>query len=485
MSDQRERVLDAMDETMDRLEDEEDVAYAEVGGVYVEKSDAVVTEDGVRTSTSFPETGVWLRVFANGAADYRYTTTLTDEAIEDEIGRAVRGGKYLAQEQPDRVDVSTLHRDVHQGWATEGVDERPLEEKLERLGDAFQRATGDIDVERVRLNYSDAHLDQSVITSSGSSVRTVTDRAQVQTVLQPADAPKVTRHFGSTRGLGFFEEVDDHFEDIAASVRRMREAASTTLTGEHDVVLSPRAAGQLLAFASHYLEQDVDYQGLSPYAVGERIGPDGLTVEDTVHAGSWAAAAYDAECRPTQPVTLVRDGVVENFLHNTASAAAEGVFPAGNAVQSLGLDNPPRIHVRHLDVETGDAAAEALRADATVYVEEFGEPWYSQEFERVQRPGFMPPSVMYAKKVDEKTIELEDVACASLPVAEGYRLDDGERGERLEGVALEYTPETLGRVDGIGRTRATHTGVDEKHKSHLPYAVTAPALSLRASLVEN
>jgi TldD protein len=485
MSDPHTEVFDAIDRALDRLEANEDVAYAEVGGVYQEKSDAVVTEDGVRNSLSFPETGLWLRVFANGAADYRYTTTLTDEALEDEIDRAVRGGKYLAQETPARVDTESIHRGVHDGWATAGVDEWSLEEKLDRLAAAFEDATEGVDLERVRLNYTDAHVEQSLVTTTGSSVRTVLDRAAVRTVVQPTDAPKIQRHYGTTRGLGLFDGLDDHFADVAESAARMGAVDAASPVDEHDVVLAPRAAGQLIAFVSRYLEQDVAYQGLSPYEVGQQIASGGLTIEDTVHAGSWGAAAYDAECRPTHPVTLVRDGTAENFLHNTVSAAAEEVVPSGNAVPSVGFDSPPRIHARHLDVESGDRTIEDLESNATIYVADLDDPWHDEEFERVQRSGVMPPSVQYAKTVDEKTIDFDDVGCARLPIVEGYRLENGKRTSRLGGVALAYEPSTLERIAGIGRERATITGVDEKHKSHLPYAVTAPALSLRASLVEH
>jgi len=485
MSERHTEVLDAIDRVLDLLETNEDVAYAEVGGVYQEKSDAVVTETGIRNSTAFPETGLWMRVFANGAADYRYTTTLTDEALEDEVERAVRGGKYLAQETPARVDTESMHRGVHDGWATAGVDEWSLDRKLDRVVGAFEDATEGVAVERVRLTYTDAHIEQSIVTTAGSSVRTVLDRAGIRTVLQPVDAPKIQRHHGSTRGLGFFDDLEDHFADVAESAARLRAAGTTSPVGEHDVLLSPRAAGQLLAFVSRYLEQDVVYQGLTPYEVGQQIAADGLTVEDTVHAGSWAAAAYDGECRPTHPVTLVQDGTVENFLHNTVSAADENVVPAGNAVQSVGFDNPPRVHARHLDVASGDRPADELRSNAAVYVADFDEPWHDEEFERVQRSGVMPPSVQYAKRVDEKTIDFSEVGRARLPIVEGYRLEDGERADRLDDVALAYDPETLERITGIGRERTTVTGVDEKHKSQLPYAVTAPAMALRASLVED
>jgi TldD protein len=92
MTDGRENVLDAMNWLLDTLESESAVSYAEVGSVYQEKTDLVVTGEGPRDTTEFTETGVWLRVFADGAADYRYTNALDEESLRDVADRAIRSG---------------------------------------------------------------------------------------------------------------------------------------------------------------------------------------------------------------------------------------------------------------------------------------------------------------------------------------------------------------------------------------------------------
>jgi len=484
MSDGRESVSDAMDWLLDEFETDAAVSYAEVGGVYQEKTDLVVTGDGPRNATEFTETGVWLRVFADGAADYRYTNALDEESLRDVADRAIRSGEVLAQEEPGRFDAYTAHRGTHGGWASEGIHARPLDEKVNAVEEGLAAADG-LDLDRRWANYTDAHVEEAVGTTTGSVVRTTLDRAQVDFSLSLADGPKVSRHAGSTAGAAFLDEMRDAFAAAAADARSLSSADPIDApTGETTVVLTPAAAGQLFHFVSHYLETDTCYMGMSPYAVGDRIGPDDLDIEDTVRAGSWAARAYDTEVKPTTPTRLVSNGRIDRRLHNTTTAAEEDAYPAGNSVPSLGFTEPPRIHARHLEVAAGDADAAALREDADVYVERFGEPWFRDEFERVQRKGLFPPSALYARDIDRKSEDRPDCGSAEFPVAEAYRLDGGERAGRVDGLAVDYTPEVLETISRIGAVRETVTGVCEKHKSQLPFAVTAPGVRLKAPLRE-
>ena len=484
MSDGREGVLDAMDWLLDEFETDDAVSYAEVGGVYQEKTDIVVTGDGPRNETAFTETGVWLRVFADGAADYRYTTDLDEETLRDEADRAIRGGEVLAQSEPGRFDAYTTHRGTHGGWATEGIHTRTVDEKTDAIESALA-AADDLDLDRRWTNYVDAHIEEAVGTTTGSVVRTTLDRARVNLSLSLADGPKVSRHAGSTEGAAFLDEIAETFAAAAEDARSLSDADPVDVpTGEATVALSPTAAGQLFHFVSHYLETDARYMGMSPYAVGDRIGPEALDIEDTVHAGSFAARAYDAETKPTTPTRLVSNGRIERLLHNTTTAAEEDTYPAGNSVPSLGFTEPPRIHARHLEVAAGDADAAALREDADVYVERFRQPWFRDEFERVQRSGVFPASTLYAKDIERKVGDRPDCGSAEFPIAEGYRLDDGERNGRVEGMRVDYTPDALRTVSRIGTARGTVTGVCEKHKSQLPFAVTAPGIRLEAPITE-
>ncbi|WP_231751478.1 hypothetical protein [Halogeometricum sp. CBA1124] len=49
---------------------------------------------------------------------------------------------------------------------------------------------------------------------------------------------------------------------------------------------------------------------------------------------------------------------------------------------------------------------------------------------------------------------------------------------------MDYEPEVLQTMSALSAARRTVTGVCEKHKSQLPFAVTAPAVRLRAPLKE-
>ncbi|WP_435152296.1 metallopeptidase TldD-related protein [Haladaptatus sp. DFWS20] len=472
----------AMEWLLDRFEDDDDVAYAEVGAVSQAKTDLVVTEDGPRDELAFDETGVWCRVFTDGAADYRYTTTLNEEVLADIADRAVRGGEFLAQADAARFDQFTTHRAVHGGWATDRIDKVSLETKRSTI-EASLTAAADIDLERQWVNYTDAHIEETAATTTGSTVRTTLDRASAAFTLAIRDGPTIRRHTGSTRGATFLDELPDIFESAAADARTLTRAARANApTGETTVVLSPQAAGQLFAFVSRYLEADMVEMGLSPYDIGDELGPKSLCIEDTVHAGSWAAAGYDAELRPTTPVQLVESGTVTRHLHNTATGAEAGVSPTGNAVRSLGFGQAPRIHARHLEVAPGDTSRTALRDGADVLIQRFDEPWLRDEFERVQRSGVMPASALYARDINRKVGDRPDRGCAEFPVAEGYRLRNGERAGRTESLSLAYDPLTLHKVTAIGDVRGTVTGVDEKHKSQIPYTVTAPGVRLRTRL---
>ncbi|WP_228546122.1 metallopeptidase TldD-related protein [Halegenticoccus tardaugens] len=471
----------AMEWLLDRFETDDDVAYAEVGAVSQAKTDLIVTENGPRDELTFDETGVWCRVFADGAADYRYTTTLDEAALADVADRAVRGGKFLAQADSARFDQFTTHRAVHGGWATDRIDDVPLETKRS-LVEAGLATAGDVDIERQWVNYADTHIEETMATTTESTVRTTLDRASVEYTLAVRDGPPVRRHAGSTEGAAFLNDLHDVFEAAAVDARAFEQSVATDVpTGKMTTVLSPCAAGQLFAFVSRYLEADMRDMGLSPYEVGDELGPESLTIADTVHAGSWAARGYDAELRPTTPVQLVKNGIVTRYLHNTTTGAEADVFPAGNAVHSVSFEQPPRIHARHLEVAPGDATDSTLCDGADVLVERFDDPWVRDEFERVQRSGVMPASALYARDIDRKTDDRIGRGCAAFPVAEGYRLLNGDRAGYIEGVSLVYDPATLRGVTAIGDIRDTVTGVDEKHKSHIPYAVTAPGIRLRTT----
>jgi len=476
----REAVADAVDELVSLLDGDDRVAFGEVGGVYRDASEVVVTEEGVRSASEFTTTGVWCRAFADGAAAYRFTTDLSEEALADVVDRVVAGSEGLAQSTPARVDAESTHRAVHEGWAAESVTERDLDEKraIVRAAAADTETTP----ERLRLYYSDERSEVSLATTAGSVVRSVIDRADADVTLVPPDESKVRRHVGTARGARLLDELPEAVDALDRDALELAKASDgDPPTGDAIVVLGPEAAGQLVHELAGYLTADIAAFGFSPLEPGDRLTDAPLTVDDVVEPGSWGSLPYDAEGRPTTPVRLVDRGRVESFLHDTAMAAEAGQSPAGHVVPAIGFEQAPRIHHRHLRVRPGEATVDELLADADLYVRRFGPAYYRDRFERTQRDGTMPPSTPYAHDVADRIPDSAEPGRVALPVAEGFRVEDGTLAAAVE-PTLSWTPRTMATIDGIGRTLREVTGVTSKHKSRIPYAVTAPAMRLEATL---
>lgn len=475
--------LDAMDWLLDRFATDDAVAYAEVGALDRTKTDLVITHRGPRDAISFPQTGVFCRVYADGAADYRFTQTLTESALSDIAERAIRSGTHLAQDVPDQFDPHTRHQATHPGWSVEPLDAISTDRKQEVLQNALT-ATERLSTDREWVNYTDEHVDLAVGTTTGSTVRTTLDRASVECSFTLTAGPTVRRHAGSTRGAPFLDRLPDVIDDAVIAGTELATAQPIAPpTGTQQVVLSPQASGQMLLFLTRYLEADTMAMGLSPYTVGDRIAPALLTMDDTIVPGSWAARGYDAELRSTRPIRLIEDGTIMTALHSTSSAAEADTTPAGTVIPSIGFEQPPRIHARHLDVQAGTTTQEDLVADAALVIERFGDPYPVDELERTHRTSHMPASVMYAENVDRLTESRSAVGQAQLPIAEGYRLgEDGTRTGRIDAGLVDFQPEDLQTIDGMGQYRATTTATAEKHKSKLPVAATAPALRFQTTI---
>jgi len=480
-----EEALETSERVLDDLAGDDAVAYAEVGALERRFVDVVAGADAVRSAADGVETGVWWRLFADGAADYRYVRTLADDHVDDQLERSKRGARVLDQSDPARYDELTVHRASHPGWARGRPSAAaPAEDVAGQVRSALSAAVGDRDVERTRATYREAHVECSLSTTTGSAVTTTLDRAAVEATVDPADGPKVTGHAGATTGGRFLERLPSTLSELVDDAAAAGGDAAAVEGGRTTVVLAPRAAAALFHHLSHLLEVDATYMGTSPLAVGDRVGPESLRVEDGVRPGSWAARAYDAEARPTEPTTLVEDGRVAGFVYDVAAAADEDAHPAGNVVPSLGYEQPPRIHARHLTVAPGGWSEAELLADAALVVERVGRPRYVDEAAATKRSSKFPPSTPYARDVGADTPEEFDdpsgAAEVRLPVVVGHRLSEGGRSGVVAGGAVVVSPSDLAAADGLGATTRTTTATCEKHRSTLPVSVTAPAVRLPA-----
>ena len=104
--------------------------------------------------------------------------------------------------------------------------------------------------------------------------------------------------------------------------------------GEMPVVLGAGSSGILLHEAiGHGLEADFNRKGVSIYAdkLGKSIAAPFVTVvDDATNEGARGAINVDDEGNAAGVTTLIHDGVLQTYLHDSISARHYGVAPTGN-----------------------------------------------------------------------------------------------------------------------------------------------------------
>jgi PmbA protein len=131
-----------------------------------------------------------------------------------------------------------------------------------------------------------------------------------------------------------------------------------------DRMVAPSLLGVLLAGLS--AEEVQKRRSLFADRLGERVGAPGLRlVDDGRLVAGPGAAPFDGEGVPTRRTVLIDDGVLQCFLHNTATAARDsgGAASTGNARRGS-FKSTPGVSANNLFLEPGDLDQAGLLARA-------------------------------------------------------------------------------------------------------------------------
>ena len=167
------------------------------------------------------------------------------------------------------------------------------------------------------------------------------------------------------------ELADDVIKGIDARFDARRPKGGTM-----NVVMGAGASGILLHEAmGHAFEADFNRKGQSVFSdrIGQQICRKGINiVDDGTLSWNRGSGNYDDEGVPGEKTYMVRDGVLNSYLHDRISARWYGVRPTGNGRRENFRYHPiPRMRATYM--ESGDADPESIIASVRngIYVDEF------------------------------------------------------------------------------------------------------------------
>ena len=314
--------------------------------------------------------GAGFRVVSGGQTGYASTEDLTTQSMLAAARAAAAVAKGSPAGLPPAFAVAKagdLYTTVVP-WSEVGVDRKlPVLEYIDAKARSMDPA-----IENVTVRWADGDERVMIATQGG---RLVTDRRPMtsMTVLVTArQGSEVQTGFATIAArdeLGWY--TDDRLDAAVA------EAVSRTMilfearrppTGEMPVILAAGAGGVLLHEAiGHGLEADFNGQGgVYTDRIGEQVaGPLVTIVDEARLPGERGSLNYDDEGESTGRTVLVRDGVLESYLHDKASAMRFGTSSTGSGRrQSYKFAPMPRMsctfmedgpHTREEIVEAVDA----------------------------------------------------------------------------------------------------------------------------------
>jgi PmbA protein len=177
-----------------------------------------------------------------------------------------------------------------------------------------------------------------------------------------------------------------HLEDLESAAeigRRAGERAVARLNpkrprpGKYPVIFDPRVASTLLGHFSGAITGSSIARKTSflKEKLGEMVFPKGITiVDDPLRLRGLRSRAFDAEGVRVSRRELVSDGILKQWMADSASARQLGIEPTGHAVRGVG--GSPGASPSNLYLEAGNQSRDELLAsvpEAVLIIELIGQ----------------------------------------------------------------------------------------------------------------
>lgn len=156
----------------------------------------------------------------------------------------------------------------------------------------------------------------------------------------------------------------------ASLMAKEMEGAKSLPTGKYEVCFSPYCLSQLVEFLVFHLSAENKRRGISKLSdrQGQAVFSEKLSMRDSLKASAANMWPFDAEGVAARDISLIRDGVLEDFLYDSYTAARLGSWRDGNCSRQ-NYSSPPAPSHSNIIIGKGDYPSHA--AANYIYVESF------------------------------------------------------------------------------------------------------------------
>lgn len=403
--------------------------------------------------------GAGVRVFNGTNAVYVHTNDTSREglmACAQQAASAVKGGKGCVLVPFKAISAA---RPEEIGMLPTDVKAALKAEKVRAAEAAARRASKEI--AQVYVNYNDHVQDVLIANTEGTFV---TDRRVRTRLAATAIASNGTENQtgsdspGASMGFEIFDKLIDP-EKVGAEAARQAVTmlhAPVCPAGVMPVVIDNGFGGVIFHEAcGHSLEASSVAFGMSEFCgkLGQQIASKCVTaIDEGVTANEWGSLHVDDEGTPTTHLTLIKDGVLMNYMIDKLGGRRMNMAPTGSG-RRQSYTFAPTSRMRNTYIAPGtDDEAEMIAS--------MGDGLYARK--------------MGGGSVNPVTGEF------NFSVNEGYLVKDGKIAHPVRGASLiGKGSQVLMKIDRVGRDMQQAQGMCGSSSGSVPTNVGQPMIRVQ------
>lgn len=411
--------------------------------------ESIIMKNSVLEASAFEEQmGLGVRVLIDGSLGFASINTLRKRNVEEALKRAFKMAKSASKLMKKKIlmgkgDLGNDKVEVKPRVKFVDVD---LDSRVSLLREADEQtieaaSARDVKVPARMINLDTWITEKIIVTSDGANIRSVIPRVALFafiTVFHPQKGP-VQRYFnlGETGGWEVAERWNLpklFYEETYALSNILLEAAKPP-EGKMDAILGPEVVGIVShescghpSEADRILGREAAQAGetfLKMDSIGLKVGSPQVNVaDDPTLKGSFGFYMYDEEGVKARRRILIKEGVVNEFLHNRETASVFEVESNGSS-RSVAYNREPIVRMANTFFMPGDYSKEELFEDVRdgIYIKNFME-WNIDD-----------------RRFNQRYVGLE-----------AYKIENGELKNLIRNPVLEITTVGLwSAVDAAGK----------------------------------
>jgi PmbA protein len=369
----------------------------------------------VESLTTASAEGIGIRVIVDQRQGLAWAGSLDPDVIEETLKEARDNAAFG---EPDEfygfaapADAGGLTAPDLDLWRDE-LTRVPTDEKV-RIALELERATLALDT-RVRIeaaSYGDTMSEAAFVNSLGIVAQSRRTTCSASSVALADDGSGTQSGYGFAAGRAL-DDLDLEQIPLDAVERSTRLLGAKPLATQRlPVILDPLVTRSVLGVLTSAFNGESMLKGRSLFMnrLGEVVAaPIVQLFDDPTDPRAFGATQFDGDGLPTRRNDLIRDGVLQKFLHNVYTGRRSGSGTTGSATRGLG--STPGVGVRAMRLEPGDLSPEQIMQSAgtAFYVQDVsglhsGTNPISGDFS-VGAGGLMVRDGVFAEPVKEVTI---------------------------------------------------------------------------------